>query len=111
MHSMRLPDQITLTPAKTADPSDKVSLEKVIITYDANPIWRVRILPDSGEREAIYQFHNVKITADNGMQAAFSSLISHFNQKLGADNRPEGTYNLTLSDFTFHDADKATKSY
>jgi hypothetical protein len=110
-HAVHLPEQITLTPAKTIDAASKDVPGNVMITYDKDPVWKFKSMPDSGERESEYLFRNMKIASQDGTQATIASISGGFKEKPGDDKRPLGNYKLAVIDLALRDSDKSTKSY
>ncbi len=68
-------------------------------------------MPDDDEHEAVYEFHNVRVSDDEGAEASIGVLSSRFSAKRGAGKRMEGKYTLMVNDLVLRDNDKRTAPY
>jgi hypothetical protein len=108
-HTLQLPPQVEFTPPRTAD----VQLEKsvpVTVSYAPNPLLRIRIFPDTGIREADYEFHDVRINSV-GSKASIGYIVSHRSEMPKEDKTFEGQYTLTVSDAVIAGNSTEPKTY
>lgn len=108
-HSVHLPPQIIMEPANSAEQTEKA--QRVVISYDANPTLRVRLLPEANQTDADYDLSNIKLVAEDGTEASVASLVSHFHEEEGPDHRPQGKYSLQMTDLSVHDKSQTSKPY
>jgi len=105
--TVRLPGQMIITPEPSAEGDTP---KPTIISYEGLPEINIRNLPATGEREAKYEFRNITIEKSDDTSITIGAIANDVYESTNQDKRIEGKYTLTVSDFTGHDKDKATKT-
>jgi hypothetical protein len=103
LHSLYLPEKITLTAAGAAVPH-------TTIVYDQRPVAEARFLPETHERNFVYAFRNLKITTEDS-ETIMKSISSDFNEAQDAENHVNGRYMLTIDDLAIKSAERISKPY
>jgi hypothetical protein len=109
-HSLKLPEQITLSPTNNADAA-MAGEKPVVITFDPNPKVKAHRYPDTREYEIAYQFSNIKVSSDNEGSLAIGSLSSQQNETSARDSRVTGKYVLHVTDLVVTENEKVSKPY
>ncbi|MDE3060523.1 MAG: hypothetical protein KGJ06_05880, partial [Pseudomonadota bacterium] len=98
LQSLHLPNRITLT----GTPSAGEPPMRTVITYDANPVLRVKIQQEQGLRDTLYEFHHVTVAMNDAVEATIASILGHFDGKTGPNGKPEGKYTLAVAGLVPH---------
>lgn len=94
---LALPPQITFTALSAPEGAKP---ETLTVTYERNPVLKVKTNPVTHQREADYYFKHINLVSSSGSNVAIGALTGHMSETAGKDNQPEGEYKLMVSDFT-----------
>jgi hypothetical protein len=110
-HILSLPEQITISPAKSVDDTSVTKASDTVITYDPNPVINNIYQLDNKEHSIHVEFKNVKIADGEGVRAMANLVSNKFSEKQTDETQMTGRYQLTVSDLFLLISENAMKPY
>jgi hypothetical protein len=93
VQTFKLPGNIAVTPMG----ANGTPGEKVVIAYDANPTVQITSSLEKPLRDAVYEFHNLTVTAANEKPLHMGYLHSELHEKPTDSGAVEGHYTLAVT--------------
>ena len=95
--TVRVPPQMTLAAASGVDEPKQLPL---VISYDGMPEISLKNLVSLGQSEGTYEVRNVIVQSGIEQKVTIGAISNTINEKLASDHHVDGTFYLTVSDFT-----------
>ena len=97
LFTVRMPQQLTLTEAAGVDEAKQLPL---VISYDGLPEINLKNLAFPGQSDGAYEVRNVIVQSGIDQKVTIGAISNTINEKTAADHHVDGTFYLTVSDFT-----------